>query len=151
MDPIQKAVYQTIHQGKLGIPDLADAYGLTENSIYKMALEDSQLVSAIKRVTSMMMLQCRDDILVAMNQRVGRLSIKIPRVPKNKQEETELIATYQEKANDAVSALIKFFGDPSPMHRDLLVDKLTDMTQFSMGIQKRVENGNQLDVFGEKV
>ncbi|MCF7827191.1 MAG: hypothetical protein K9N29_11145 [Candidatus Marinimicrobia bacterium] len=148
MDPIQKAVYQTIHQGKLSIPDLADSYGLTENSIYKMGLEDSQIVSAIKRVNSLMMLQGRDDILVAMNQRVGRLSIKIPRVPKNQQEESQAVADYQNLTNEAVTCLIQFFSDPSPENRTRLVDKLTEVTQFSMGLKKRVENGNQLDVFG---
>jgi len=149
MDAIQTAVYKTIHQGKLNIPELADAWGLTENSLYKMGLEDSQLVTAIKRVISLVMLQGKDDIVTAMNLRVGRLSIKIPRVPKNKQEETALIADYQQKANDVVAALIQFFGDPTPEHRDLLIEKLTDITQFSMGIQKRVGNGNQLDFFGD--
>ncbi len=150
MDLIQRAVYKTLHQGKLSIPELADAWGLTENSLYKMGLEDSQLVTAIKRVISLIMLQGMDDIVTAMNQRVGRLSIKIPRVPKNKQEESQAVADYQQLANDTVGALIQFFGDPSPEHRNQLIDKLTEITQFSMGLKKRVENGNQLNVFEVK-
>ena len=150
MDAVQKAVYQTVHQGKLGIPDLADTQGLTENSIYKMALEDSHLVKAIKRVISLMMLQGRDDILTVMNQRVGRLSIKIPRVPKNKKEESQVLADYQQLANDTVGAMLQHFAKPSQETMNLCVSKLTEITQMSIGIQKRIQNGNQLNVFEEK-
>ena len=150
MDAIQTAVYKTIHQGKLSIPDLADSYGLTENSIYKMGLEDSQFVSVIKRVNSLMMLQGRDDILIAINQRVGRLSIKIPRVPKNQEEESQAVADYQQLANDTVGAMIQHFAKPSPETMGLCVSKLTEITQMSIGIQKRIVNGNQLNVFEDK-
>ncbi|MBC8377204.1 MAG: hypothetical protein H8E26_14260 [FCB group bacterium] len=150
MDAIQTAVYKTIHQGKLNIPELADTQGLTENSIYKMALEDSGTVKNLKRVVSLIMLQGRDDILIALNQRVGRLSIKIPRTPKNKEEESEVVANYQQLANDTVGAMLQHFAKPSQETMDMCVSKLTEITQTSIGIQKRIENGNQLSFLDDK-
>jgi hypothetical protein len=86
MDKLQKSLVETIHKGALDVSDLAEAWGLTENSIYKMGLEDSGL-------------------------------------------------------------LIKFFADPSEECREKLMDALTDVTERSLAIKKRIANGNQLDIF----
>jgi len=146
MDPIQKAVYDTIHKGKRSVVDLSDLYGLTENSVYKMGLEDSQLIRALRRVVSLIQIQGKNDILRVLNSRAGYLSVKIPRVPINQQEENVAVADYQRKASEAVDALLQFFADPSLERRNHLVKQLTSVTEMSMGLKKRVEKGNQLDL-----
>ncbi|NQT63983.1 MAG: hypothetical protein HQ556_13565 [Candidatus Marinimicrobia bacterium] len=146
MDPIQKAVYDTIHKGKRSVIDLADLYGLTENSVYKMGLEDSQFVKALRRVGSLIQIQGKSDILKVLNSRAGYLSVKIPRVPINKEDENVVVADYQRLANETVDALMQFFTDPGLKQHNHLVGQLTSITEMSMGIKKRVEMGNQLEL-----
>jgi len=146
MDPIQTAVYDTIHKGKRSVIDLADLYGLTENSVYKMGLEDSQFVKALRRVGSLIQIQGKNDILRVLNSRAGYLSVKIPRVPINKEDKNVAVADYQRLANETVDALMQFFVTPGLEQQNHLVNQLTSITEMSMGLKKRVEKGNQLEL-----
>jgi hypothetical protein len=147
MDKLQKSLVETIHKGALDVSDLAEAWGLTENSIYKMGLEDSGLLKALRRISSLMMLQKRHDILKALAGRHDFLLVKVPRVAKDKREESELVQEYQELTTKAIGLLIKFFADPTEECREKLMGALTDVTERSLAIKKRIANGNQLDIF----
>ncbi len=147
MDKLQKSLVETIHKGALNVSDLAEAWGLTENSIYKMGLEDSGLLKALRRISSLMSLQKKYDILKSLAGRHDFLLVKTPRVGKDRREDNELVAEYQELTTNAIGMLIRFFADPTPEMREKLIDALTDVTERSIAIRKRVSDGNQLSIF----
>lgn len=147
MDKLQKSLVDTIHKGALDVSDIARAWGLTENSIYKMGLEESGLLKALRRLSSLMTLQKRHDILKVLAGHLDFLLVKVPRVAKDKREESDLVQEYQELTTNAIGLLIRFFADPTPEMRQKLMDALTDVTERSIAIRKRVSDGNQLAIF----
>lgn len=148
MDPIQKAVFDTIHSGKLAPGDLADLFGVSENMVYKMAYEDSGLVRALKRAVALMRSQKRYDILRVINAKTGRLSVSIPRVPASRLDENELVAGLQQVAHAGVQALMTFFANPTEANKREMIGRLNVLAEESIGIRKAGERYGQLELGG---
>jgi hypothetical protein len=151
MDQLQEKLYKLIHRGELTIDDIGDLFGVSVNSIYKMGEEDSSLVKAIRRTTSLMKLQKDYGIIEWMANRTGHLLVKVPRVGKDKRDDAEVVASYQQITSTAVSKMIEYFADPeNEKLREELFQIMTRCAERSIAIRKRIEKRNQMDIFNEE-
>jgi len=143
---IQKSIQDLILRGRVSIGELADGMGISENMVYRLGMPEGALEKAVRRVLALMIAQKDFSLLKALCGRTGHLLVKVPRVARNRQEDSEMVAHYQETVTDAVSLMLDYVRERTPASRDALLAALDDVSCESVGISKRVKNDQQMEL-----
>jgi len=147
MNSLKEILYQTIHRSRATVPELADILGVSPNYLYKMGLPtDNGARFPLELLLPLMRATGNYAVLRHLADRSGFLLVKIPRVPRNRQETNQMIAGYQALTTEAIRLLIGYFQEPTREKKRNLLEILNKVAAGSIGIKKRVEQGNQLEL-----
>jgi len=153
MDRLDTLVYQLIHRGQKDIEELAELLGVSTNYLYKMGLPEengSHSPIGLRRLIAIMKAQKDDSIARYMAQRFGAMFVKLPRVARNRMQQSEMVADYQKTASEAVQMMIDYINNPTSQElRARLIGLMLKMAEKSVAIQKRLEHDGQFNLFEE--
>lgn len=147
MRKIDYEIYKTIHfKGRL--KKIADENGIKESTLYRYALpiENNGLNIPISKLAGIMKSAGYYGILHFVAAQCQRLVVLVPRVPRSRMDENELVQHYQQTCNTATSQLIEFFKHPTKSCFNAVCQSLMDVAAESFSIQKRIENYHQLEL-----
>jgi L-alanine-DL-glutamate epimerase-like enolase superfamily enzyme len=143
---IQMLIQRLLLKGRHGTEELADVMAVSENMVYRLGMPDGPIEKAVRRVISLMNLQKDYGLLQEMAGKTGHLLVKVPRVARNRQEDSEMVMHYQETVNEAVKLMLDYVKERTPDKREALIASLDQVASESIGIEKRVEKDSQLEL-----
>jgi hypothetical protein len=139
-------IQRLLLKGSHGTEELADVMAVSENMVYRLGMPDGPIEKAVRRVISLMNLQKDYGLLQEMAGKTGHLLVKVPRVARNRQEDSEMVMHYQETVNEAVKLMLDYVKERTPDKREALIASLDQVASESIGIEKRVEKDSQLEL-----
>jgi hypothetical protein len=143
---IQMLIQRLLLKGRYGTEELADVMAVSENMVYRLGMPDGPIEKAVRRVVALMNLQKDYGLLQEMAGKTGHLLVKVPRVARNRQEDSEMVMHYQETVNEAVKLMLDYVKERTPDKREALIASLDQVASESIGIEKRVEEDSQLEL-----
>ena len=143
---IQMLIQRLLLKGSHGTEELADVMAVSENMVYRLGMPDGPIEKAVRRVVALMNLQKDYGLLQEMAGKTGHLLVKVPRVARNRQEDSEMVMHYQETVNEAVKLMLDYVKERTPDKREALIASLDQVASESIGIEKRVEKDSQLEL-----
>jgi L-alanine-DL-glutamate epimerase-like enolase superfamily enzyme len=143
---IQMLIQRLLLKGRHGTEELADVMAVSENMVYRLGMPDGPIEKAVRRVIALMNLQKDYGLLQEMAGKTGHFLVKVPRVARNRQEDSEMVMHYQETVNEAVKLMLDYVKERTPDKREALIASLDQVASESIGIEKRVEKDSQLEL-----
>jgi len=143
---LDRHLYNLVHQGPHSVEQLADRIGRSANYLYKMANPAEGADFKLKDLIPAMTAQKDYQALRHLAHACGFLIVNVPRAAKNRAESMEMVVEYQKLASDTTSKLFEFLQDPTPELQTRVMALLTQVAEHSIGIRKRVADGNQLEL-----
>ncbi len=143
---LQMLIQKLILKGAHSTEELADVMAVSENMVYRLGLPDGPIEKAVRRVIALMNLQKDYSLVKEICTKTGHLCVKVPRVARNRQEDSEMVMHYQELVNEAVRMMLDYVKDRNIETKEALLVKLDDVASESVGISKRVQNDGQLEL-----
>jgi len=146
MRKMDEEIYRTIHRpGRF--KKIAEENSIKESTLYRYGLpiENNGLNIPLAKLAGIMKSAAYYGILHFIAAQCRRIVVPVPRAPRNKLDESEMVQHYQRSCNTAISQLIDFFKSPSKTRYDSASKALTDVASESFSIQKSLRNTDQLE------
>ncbi len=138
---IKDVLYQTVHQNKKPVKQIADEIGISSNYLYRSALPDDE--SGVKFPVQLLLPLMKSTGDYSMLKHIAKLSgyvlIKMPKMHADKNEEIDIVDNYQGAALKALNALRAFFSEPTSINYNAVDKALLDVMEKSVSAQKYAE------------
>lgn len=148
MNGLNDEVYRTIHRSCKTVDAIALDTGIKTGTLYRYGLapETSGLDIPMRKLVPIMRASGYFGILRVMAAACGFLLVKLPRIARNRTDETELVGSYQRICHAAVEKLLQFFSLPNLQNCDGAALALRNVAECSYGIEKRVRKHLQTEL-----
>lgn len=146
MRKMDHEIHKTIHfKGKF--KRIADENDINKSTLYRYGLpiENNGLNIPLAKLAGIMKSAGYYGILHFIAAQCNRLVVHVPRAPRSKMDESEIVQHYQHTCNTASSQLLDFFRNPTKSMYDAVRQALNDVASKSFSIQKRIQNYHQLE------
>ncbi len=146
MRKMDHEIHKTIHfKGKF--KQIADDNNIKESTLYRYGLpiENNGLNIPLSKLPGIMKSAGYYGILHYIAAQCNRLVVHVPRTPRCKMDEGEIVQHYQQTCNYAMAKLIDFFKAPTKSMFDAVRQALTEVASESFSIKKQIENYSQLE------
>lgn len=148
MSGLNDEVYRTIHRSCKAVEGIALETGIKTGTLYRYGLapETSGLDIPMRKLVPIMRASGHFGILRVMAAACGFLLVKLPRVARNRDDESELVGVYQRVCHVAVEKLLQFFDLPNLQNCGVASDALKSVAECSYGIDKRIRRHFQTEL-----
>lgn len=138
---IKDVLYQTVHQGKKPVKQIADEIGISSNYLYRCALPDDE--SGVKFPVQYLIPLMKSTNDYSLLKHIANLSgyilAKIPRMKNSKMDEVDMLDEYQYANFKALQSLKVFFETPTYENYRLVEAALRDVMERNVACQKYAE------------
>ena len=149
---LRKILYVSVHRSKKSVAQIADELGISENYLYRLVSlsEDSPLNFPLHLAVPLMKSTKKYELLRYIAAECGFICSRVPRMPRNRLEESDLIYFYQNQGIRASEKLLKFVRHQTEENRKAAFVEIHKELEQSVGILKRLENWGQFKLFEEE-
>jgi len=113
---LKEAIYVTVHRSKKNINEIAEDLSLSDNQLYRYCYNEEDSSHAdlpLRRLLPLIKTTGNFAILDYLENRLGRVAIKIPSLSASRFDEDEMMEKYHGQTIEAVQALRAFFKNPT--------------------------------------
>jgi len=138
---IKDVLYQTIHENKKPVKQIADEIGISSNYLYRSALPDDESGVKFPLQNLIPLMKATNDyaLLRHIAKVSGYIVIKMPKMKADKNEEIDIVDNYQGVALKALNALRVFFAEPTSINYNAVDKALLEVMEKSVSAQKYAE------------
>jgi len=154
MNGLKYELYKTIHRNKIPVKKIADLIGISENYLYRSAIDSEESPSGarfpLELLTPLMKATNNYSVLKYICSLNGFMAIKMPKFKNHKGDEIELVNSYQQKSCDAIKKLTDFFNAPTSDNfislNDALLDVMAESEKARRYAMKKIDGQMELDL-----
>ena len=138
---IKDVLYETVHENKKPVKQIADEIGISSNYLYRSALPDDEsgVKFPLQNVIPLMKATNNYSLLRHIAKVSGFITIKMPVMKSEKKDEIDIIDSYQGSTLKALNALRLFFENPSSINYQNVDKSLIEVMEKSASAQKYAE------------
>lgn len=149
---LQKFLYETVHRSKKPVAEIATKLGISENYLYRIVAltEPSSTNFPLHFLIPLMKITKNYSVLKYIASECRFICARIPNVPRNRLEDTDMVYYYQNQTIRGVETLLKFIKKQTLTNKKMAIEELRRTIEETAGILKRLENWGQLEIWEEQ-
>jgi len=139
---------ELIHGKGKTIYELADMLGRTHSYLCRISSLTEELPFPLELALKAMKIKKNYSLLKYMAMDCGFALVKLPKPAKSKKDENDVAADYQKAVSEAVTAVLRFFEQPTEETHSVVSKKLLDATSEGLSVKKYCDKkaDNQLEL-----
>lgn len=139
---------ELIHGKGKTIYELADMLGRTHSYLCRISSLTEELPFPIELALKAMKIKKNYNLLKYIAMDCGFALVKLPKPANSKKDENDIAADYQKAVSEAVTAVLRFFEQPTAENHAIVSKKLLDATSEGLSVKKYCDKkaDNQLEL-----